>query len=145
MTDTDRAICRTQEKIYAYMCEKGYDMQVFSDAYLKSDFCKRAMDTIYSRFQLETPMECEDFYMPEIGDQLTKLPDDQMFDSDIARWIGYTYRQLYFESGISSAELADKIPFDVMCRYYPGMHTIDEDLAVETMLENLKRKQSEQY
>lgn len=58
MTGIGYDICKTQQRIYEYTASKGYDMVSFSDAYLKSDFCKRAMDSAYSRFQLETPLEC---------------------------------------------------------------------------------------
>ena len=94
------------------------------------------MDTNYSRFQLETALECADFYMPEIEDKLKKLPDGKIFDLDIAEWVGFTYRQLYIVSKKPSSILADAIPFETMVHYYPGMHTIDEDEAAEIILHN---------
>ena len=136
MTGINYDICYTQQRIYKYMCQQGYDMKTFSDAYLQSDFCRRAMDTNYSRFQLETALECADFYMPEIEDKLKKLPDGEKFDLDIAEWIGFTYRQLYIVSKKPSSILADAIPFETMVHYYPGMHTIDEDKAAEIILHN---------
>lgn len=139
MTDIERDICETQQMIYEHMCNQGYDMKSFSDAYLRSDFCRRAMDTLYSRFQLEFPTECEDFFWPEIKDQVEKMEDGLQFDVDVACWIGYTYRQLYFETQIPSRELVELIPFEVMCQYYPGMHTIDEEEAAELMIKNMKR------
>ena len=118
MNLTDFYICETQGDIYVYMAKKGYDMNVFSDNYLKSDFCRREFDTEYSRYQDEFPNECADFYMPEIGDNLVHYPFGCCFDLEEAEWIGFAYRQLYLETGIYSSELADIVPFEEMREYY---------------------------
>ena len=145
MRDVEYNICETQQDIFEYMAQKGYDMKVFSDAYLSSDFCRRAMDTNYSRFLLEDTEECADFFMPEIGHMLTKVSDNKMFNLDVAAWIGFTYRQLYIETGTPSAELIKIIPFERMCACYAGLHTIDEEVAAERLIENhsdvLKKRQ----
>ncbi len=136
MTDIDCEICKTQQRIYEHMASGHYDMQVFSDAYLSSDFCKRAMDTDYSRFQVEDVYECADFYMPEIENRLVKFSDNRTFDIAIAGWVGFTYRQLYIETGVYSAELIKIVPFEIMCQSYYGLHTIDEENAVDIIIEN---------
>ena len=131
MTPVDDSICHTQGSIYEYAAKNGYDMKVFSEVYLKSDFCRRAFDTIYSRFQFADEEECWDFLEPENRAEFKKLDDNKEFDIDVAYWIGFTYRQIYIESGVKSSDLADKITFETMCRYYPGLHTIDEDMAYD--------------
>lgn len=70
MDGIDYKICRTQQRIYEYAAKHGYDMEQFSNFFLSSDFCSRAFDVLYSRFQLETPVECMDFIMEEAGDKL---------------------------------------------------------------------------
>ncbi len=92
----DYLICRTQQQIYEYMAEQGYDMAVFSNAYLSSDFCKREMDTLYSRFQTEFPNECADFFIPEICNKLRKRENTNVtaYDISLAGDIGYMYRLL---------------------------------------------------
>lgn len=129
------SICETQQEIYRDMALEGYDMKVFSDAYLSSDFVRRAMDTTYSRFQTEFANECADFFLPEIESKLVKLEDDMCFSPDVAEWIGFTYRQLYIETGVKSSELIKIIPFELMCKYYPGLHTLDEEMALDIFLE----------
>ncbi|MBD5530217.1 MAG: hypothetical protein HDR02_17705 [Lachnospiraceae bacterium] len=57
MGEIDYDICSTQKEIYEYMVDSGYDLKAFSNAYLLRDFCRSAMDTIYSRFQIEFPDE----------------------------------------------------------------------------------------
>ena len=118
MEEIDYDICITQGRIYKYMARHSYDIQVFSENYLKCDFCRSAFDTEYSRFQEELPNECAAFYMPEIEGKLVKYPKRQQFDLEEAEWIGFTYRQLYIETGIYSSELADMIPFTKMHEYY---------------------------
>lgn len=136
MTGIEYDICQTQQRIYEYMCEQNYDMHVFSDLYLQSSFCHNAMDTNYSRFQLETPQECADFYMPEIGSELKKLDNENVFDVDVAGWIGFVYRQIYIKTQTLSNLLSKLIPFETMVKYYPGMHTIDEDEAAQIIIDN---------
>lgn len=43
------------------------------------------------------------------------------------------YRYLFISTGIMSAELVQKVTYDVMLVYYPGLHTIDEDMAIYYM------------
>lgn len=50
------------------------------------------------------------------------------------------YRYLFIVTGIKSAELVQKITYNVMLRYYPGLHTIDEDMAVDIICNDFKLK-----
>ena len=43
------------------------------------------------------------------------------------------YRYLFISTGIMSAELVQKVTYDVMLVYYPGLHTIDEDMVIYYM------------
>ena len=129
-------ICETQGDLYKYMAEQGCDMEAFSDAYLSSSFCSRAMDTIYSRFQLEHPLEILDFLMPEIKDFCPLVPEDKQCPADVAYWIGFTYRQLYLETDVLSAELAKKVPYDALFVSYVGLHTVDEEMATDIICKN---------
>ena len=106
-------------------------MDSFSDNYLKSDFCMRAMDSSYSRFQLADEEECWDFIAPEIEKDCKKLDEGAMFDPAVAFWIGFMYRYICRQTGIRSNVLRKYVSYPVMCQYYPGLHTIDEDNAVE--------------
>lgn len=133
MTEVEYDICETQMRIYEYYAKHKYDMKIFSNEYLSCDFCKRAMDTKYSRFQLEDVGECSDFFLPEIEDKLL-IKNDIDIPIDIVGWIGFTYRQLYFETKILSKNLCQIVTFDDMIKLYPGMHTIDENDAGERIV-----------
>ena len=133
-------ICQTQGWIYKLAAKMGYDMKLFSDMYLKSDFCRRAFDTKYSRFQLSDAEESMDFILPEIGNCIKKMEQDEIFSPDVAEWIGFVYRQLYIETQIPSKVLQETVSFTSMCRYYPGLHTIDEENATEIICEDFGLK-----
>ena len=126
-------ICDLQGDIYRYAAKENYDMKLFSNAYLNSDFCKRQMDAKYSRYQLADEMECMDFIIPEIGD--FKDTAARRINYDVAAWIGWMYRFISIYKHISSADLCKLIPFDMMCAYYVGMHTIEERNAADIMVE----------
>lgn len=128
-------ICETQARIYELAADTGYDMKAFSDAYLASSFCERAMDTVYSRFQFADAEECFDFLIPEIGERVPK--GSGYFDPAVAHWIGYTYRQMAFELQMGSRELSKRLSFELMCQYYPGLHTIDEEMSAEIIMSRM--------
>ncbi len=54
----------------------------------------------------------------------------------IAGWIGFTYRQLHYETGLHSREIFEKIPIKKLCIAYEGFYTIDEDMSAEILKEN---------
>lgn len=128
-------ICQTQGSIYELAATKKYDMKYFSEAYLQSAFCKKAMDAKYSRFQIAEEEECWEFLYPEIEPRL-KISPEGWFDTDIAYWIGFTYRQLAIETEISSNILCQKVDFSSMCNYYFGLHTLDEEQASDIICED---------
>lgn len=149
MDGVEYEICNTQGNLYEFIAKKGFNIELFSRLYLQSDFCRRAFDTIYSRFQLADELECLDFIVPELKGKFPEFDDgcitedydripepESCFSPDAAYWIGFTYRQLYIETGTSSRELSERLPFDAMCRYYPGLHTVDEEMAVSIICED---------
>ena len=127
-------ICKTQGNLYEWAANEGLRFPEFSNAYMKSDFCHRSMDTEYSRFQLREPEEHIDFLVMEIPTLLQQKYNNEYFSGDVAFWIGFTYRQLWFETGMTSKEIVEKYPFDRMLACYPGLHTLDEDMAADILL-----------
>lgn len=133
-TSVHYEISNTQGEMYRRMAHLGYDMEDFSNAYLKSDFCKRAFDTDWSYYQLLGGRECLEALFLDIP--ITKKNSFDYFNEDVAYWIGFTYRLLYIETKIPSSELMQIITFDSMCKYYPGLHTIDEEQAIDLICED---------
>ena len=129
-------ICQNQGRLYRFVANLGYNMKDFSNAYLASDFCKRAMDTTYSRFQLHDEQEILDFLMPEIQEKCSRMNENEMFNPEVAYWIGFTYRQLYYETELLSKDLAKQFQFSDICATYGGLHTVDEEMATDILCEN---------
>lgn len=124
-------ICETQGNLFRYVANEGVDMEWFTNHYLSSDFCRRSMDTIYSRFFFADELEHLDFIIPEIGP--LKLNQKGYFDGNVAYWLGFTYRQMYIQTGVPSKELVRIIPFSKLCDAYIGLHTVDEEMASDIL------------
>ncbi len=137
--DVNYLICETQGEIFEYAASKGYDMIEFSRAFMASHFCERAFDTPYSRFQVDDAEESWQFLYPEIKDTIDnhRLPDDAVFDGNVAHWIGFTYRQIFIETGVPSKDIAKKLPFEAMVASYPGLHTLDEEDATDRLCKSV--------
>lgn len=119
MDNVDYMICETQRDIYKYAAEHGYNMEWFSAFFLNSDFCARAFDVTYSRFQLETPVECMDFILKEAGTQIEKTyKKANKWEVDVAGFVGLMYRMLYIITPYTSKELCEKIPYNEVKSYY---------------------------
>ena len=104
--------CQTQADLYEYIMKDGYDLIDFSDRYLKSKFCNQEMDSVYSVFQREDPLQILDFVLPEIG-ELKRTGERGYVDP----WdLGYIYRYLHFMTGCSSADLVNKIDSRTMAK-----------------------------
>lgn len=134
LSKLEYGICETQGNLFRYVANKGVDMEWFALYYLSSDFCRRAMDTVYSRFFTADELEHLDFIVPEIG-PLKNNPHGY-FDGNVAFWIGFTYRQLQIQTGVFSKDLVTRIPFVKLCNAYAGLHTVDEEMASDILCKN---------
>ena len=133
MLDNDITLCEAQAQLFEYAASQGYDVESFALAFLSSDFCRRAFDTIYSRFHCADAEECEDFYLPEIEEKLTK---SSKRENNVAYEIGFLYRLLYIFTSIPSAELVCIIPFDTMLRKaIVAEHYGYDEMALDLMKE----------
>ncbi len=124
-------IAKTQAYIYRYMARNGYSLEIFSEKYMHSDFCNREMDASYSFFQINDEVVCLDYILSEIG----RIPKSvQQYSEDLACWVGSIYRLLHIKTGLPSSVIADRIPFKDMAVAYLGMHTIDDELALDNLI-----------
>ena len=66
-----------------------------------------------------------------------------MTDVDVsfkgAGWCGFFYRMLHFELQMPSRDIASLIPFDDLVLSYPGLHTVDEYMAVDIIKKKINR------
>ena len=132
----ERDICKTQGYFYELAAIDGCDMSMFSDRYLRSRFCLRQMETRYSPYQREDARTCLEFIYPEIGGP-ESMPfmgkNEHIFNPDVAYWAGYTYYQLYCETGVHGKDLVSQVPFNSLIQNYKAHHTLDEIYSTDIL------------
>lgn len=133
MDKIELRICKTQRKIFEYAICQGYSLKNFTELYLNSLFCEECFDVIYSRFQMETPVECMDFILEEFGDKLIK----EKSDVGTAGYVGYIYRYMYFSRNMKSKELIKIIPYSVVLKYYNLFEIEDTEYIVDQIFKEL--------
>lgn len=129
-------IAETQGEIYQLAYERGYDMEDFSDKYLRSDFCRLEMDALYSKFQTEFGDACMDELMEEFENKniSVKMRDNNPILYSPA-WIGQMYRYLFYALRAYSSELAEKISVAELAACEPGLEDCDTKESIELLVE----------
>lgn len=114
IANQDKRTCATQANLYDHICRCGYDIVNFSDKYLVSDFCNREMDSLYSVFQREDPLQILDFVIPQIGD-LVPQTENPFHTTYWGAWdLGYMYRYLHYSTGMHSKDIVSCIDTKTM-------------------------------
>ena len=112
--------CYTQGELYEFVARKEYDMHIFSDVYLNSDFCNRLFDDSYCVYHHTYCGYIWDFIKNEIHDKLIISNSKEIFYPSKAWWIGLVYRILHIETNLSSKILVQKVPFEFLDSIYNG-------------------------
>lgn len=134
MNVEERFICEQQQALYQYVQELGMDVLKFSDRFLRSRFCNNSLDKPYSVDQFADIGDWIDFLEAE-GCYVGADPfPQQRVTAEEAGWLGYTYRQLHFATGLKGMELAEMVPAKRLVIAFPGLHTVDEEMAVEIII-----------
>ena len=135
-------ICSKIGKLYILANEMGFDIKDFSKSFLKSNFCHRAFDTIYSFFQNED----EDVSMEYLLKEITPLKAVNDIPEDVIYWIGFMYRYIYIHTGISSNKICDIVSFDEMLKYIERTMYPFEEYSEDEVFEIIdKDKNFNQY
>ena len=130
----ERFICEQQQALYKYVQELGADVLEFSDRFLHSRFCNNSLDKPYSVDQFADIGDWIDFLeMEGCSVAAEPFPESQV-TAEEAAWLGYTYRQLHFATGLKGVELAEMVPAKRLVIAFPGLHTVDEEMAVEIII-----------
>lgn len=109
LKNNDICACKAQMGIYDFMVKNGYNLERFSNEFLRCDFCNKEMDDYYSHFHTSFPQECAEIFIPQIENNLFR----EKGEYDLcAGDIGYIYRMLHIFTGIPSKELVNIVPFD---------------------------------
>lgn len=129
-------ICETQGLLFKLAQTMDFDDDDFIQKFMHSDLCKRALDQLYSPWQMADP---EDM-MDETLRFITPKKNTQHYDSNAVNWIGYMYRYLHLRLAIPSAVIYDILPLQDMLVSYVGMHTQDDEYFVDVIKDKLERK-----
>lgn len=136
LSKNDQFTCMTQASLYEYVYREGYDVLAFSDLYISSDFCNREMDSVYSVFQREDPLQILDFVIPQIG-ELKKMEDSSIYVE--AADLGYIYRYLHFLTGLPSVEIGKRVNArSMLAEMHKRMDWNLEDVATEVAAQYLQ-------
>lgn len=136
LDDIHRYICKQQQELFEYVQAHNADVIFFAEAFMKSDFCNRSLDKPYSVDQYADIMNWLEFLEWEKITVRAVLQQQRPVSFRVAGWLGFTYRQLQIETGLQSRELWEKVPIDRLIRAWPGLHTVDEDMAAEIIMED---------
>ena len=128
-----QARCKRQGKLFKIIATRGLNMEKFSEKYMNSKFCLLCMDGFYSIYQAGAMNYILDELDDEFLDSVEKYQNGQIFDPDIAEWIGYIYRRIEIDTQTPSNEIYKKYPFKEMVEMYPGFHTLSVDETVEQL------------
>ena len=145
LDDVHRYICKQQQELFEYVQEQGADVITFAEAFMKSDFCNRSLDKPYSVDQYADIMNWLEFLEWERIIVKPVIRPQRPITRRVAGWAGFTYRQIQIETGLQSRDLWEKVPIERLIRAWPGLHTVDEDMAAEIIMEdfNLTPRNSE--
>lgn len=133
ITQEQRYICNQQKELYEYVQNLNSDIRKFSNDFMHSFFCNASLDKPYSVDQFADIVNWLEFLEKDCKVEPAPFQKNRVSFA-AAGWIGFIYRYLHFVTGLPSHILADKVPVDRLIIAYPGLHTVDEDMAAEILM-----------
>ena len=125
-------ICLTIANLFEHAALLKYDMEQFANVYLNSRLCNFSIDSCWSLYQYNTAKENLYWLIEEVGNV---FKPDFDYDPEEARWTGFTYKQLQFETELPSTELIKILPYSTLSLYYYAGHTYKEEYATDIICE----------
>ena len=135
MTHEQQYMCETQKELFEYSQRNVVDIRQYACDFLKSDFCNRCLDVRYSVYQYSDMMEWLDFLEKDCKIKPDAFQKDRV-PFHVAGWLGYTYRQIWAETGLKSKDIIEKVAPNKLIISYPGLHTVDEDMAIDIIIKD---------
>ena len=121
-----------EQLFYTVSSENKWDFETFTAGFMSTG-CRKMWDIGFPKFinmTWDELLEYLTWHNPEIFKS-----GDTSVDPLLAEWIGGMYNRVQFYSGKSSEEIYDKIPLNRMIELFRPLHTVDEDIATEKLLE----------
>ena len=136
MDSITRSICETQGNIFESYARlmSAETFEKFVVFYMTSDFCAREMDASYSWLHLQPALQSMDFIDVEMKKEnfvYQEAPEADRINSDVAWWLGFTYRHLAIKNKLPSRSIIQRVRVERLILAYPGLSTVDDDMAAE--------------
>ena len=136
-----RMICNTQGKIFEKYAQQmsPTKFENFVTFYMNSDFCAREMDSSYSWLHLQPALQSMDFIDMEIEKKKLVFSIESVkarMNTDVAWWLGFTYRHLAMKTNLASREIVQKVPVERLILNYLGLHNEDDDDVIGIICKN---------
>ena len=134
-------ICNTQGDIFEHYASlmSSAEFNKFVKFYLESDFCAQEMDASYSWLHLQPALQSADFIDMEIKKKhFVFQKEKKTYNLDVAWWLGFTYRHLALKTKMKSKDLMQKVKMNSLVAAYPGLSTLDDDMAAEIICEEFR-------
>lgn len=124
-------LCDIQGRLFELARKNGYDCKDFIQRFMNSRTAA-ALDQTYDRLQWAG----EEYILEELNEEVGGLKKAGMtYHNEIMYWSGYTYRYWRYYTGESSKEIYITANAEIMATGYPGLHTLDVEIAIDRLRE----------
>lgn len=130
-------MCDVQGRLFELSVEKKCSSKHFVQIFMNSPIAK-ALDSKFNHMQWAG----EEYLFDELVayDQNAQWTDGQVFSKDVLFWTGYIYRYWQLLTGDTSAKIYKMADVETMFRNYLMFHTMDPQMAIESLIEIYKQK-----
>ena len=129
------SITLAEQLFYAVSKENKWDFEKFTEGFMKCMY-RQLWDTGSPRIINMTYDELIEYLQVRCSDIFVE--GECLIDPLLAEWIGGMYTRVQYYSAKSSEEIYKKLPLMKMVELFKPLHTVDEDIATEKLLNWLK-------
>lgn len=124
-------LCDIQGRLFELAHKNGYDCKNFIEAFMNSQTAA-SLDRTYDRLQWAG----EEYILEELIEETGGLKKaGTMYHNEMMYWSGYTYRYWRYYTGESSEMIYKIADAETMAAGYPGLHTLDVEMAIDRLKE----------
>ena len=132
MTMLELALCNVQGRLFQLAATSGYDPVAFVDAFMQSEVAV-GLDSDYNRLQWSG----EIYILHRMEEELSLTKGGDSVDPEALFWAGYLTRYWRLTTGETSREIHAVADARRLLTVYPGYHTLDCDLAIRKLKEQV--------
>lgn len=122
-----------EQLFYEVAKEDKWDFEKFTEGFMKCEF-RQIWDEGSARVINMTWDELLEYLQVRCKDIFVETNEKSIVDPLLALWIGGMYTRVQFYSAKSSEEIYHKLPLLKMIDLFRPLHTVDEEVATEKLL-----------